>query len=95
MFTIKLMSARQDPINQAGPATPVASVRFSTKLVEAAEVDIHCLRPGELYEVATPTEAFYVADRNKPRPEGFADQHFYYEAYIENAVGKTTERVTF
>ena len=74
--------------------------RFSTKIVEAEEVDVHVLRPGELIEVAARcgdrTYAFYVADRHKPRPDGFADEvDFWFSAFIENSSGATTEVVRF
>lgn len=97
MFTVKLMTARQDALGVQAPSTDLpAEVRFSTKLVEATEVYIHWLRAGQLAEIATPTAAFYVADRNKGRPAGFADEiEFYYAAYIENSAGKTTEVVQF
>ena len=37
---------------------------------------------------------FYVADPQKPRPQGWADEvQFYDRAYIENAHGATTETV--
>ena len=73
---------------------------FSTKIIEAEEVNIHILRPLELTEVALlcggKSYAFYVADRNKPRPEGFADEiDFYFSAFIENSSGATTESVRF
>lgn len=76
------------------------SGRFSTKIVEAEEVDIHVLRPGELVEVAARcgdrTYAFYVADQHKPRPDGFADEvDFWFSAFIENSSGATTEVVRF
>ena len=74
--------------------------RFSTKIVEAEEVDVHVLRPGELVEVVARcgdrTYAFYVADRHKPRPDGFADEvDFWFSAFIENSSGATTEVVRF
>lgn len=101
MFTIKLMMAR----NLRGPNDPSTDERpqflFSTKIVEGVEIDVHILRHNELSEIAVlhadgKTSAFYIANRDKPRPEGFADEVvFYYAAYIENATGKTTEKVTF
>ena len=74
--------------------------RFSTKIVEAEEVDVHVLRHGELIEVAARcgdrTYAFYVADRHKPRPDGFGDEvDFWFSAFIENSSGATTEVVRF
>lgn len=74
-------------------------LRFSTKIVETEHVDIYTLRPGELYEVAggTPPNsfAFLIAPRGT-RPEGFADEvDFWYQAFIENSAGATTEVVKF
>lgn len=81
---------------------------FSTKIVEAVEVDIHILRPGELYEVAglgrlsssmdagDNSFAYYIAHPSLGRPDGFADEvDFWDSAYIENSAGKTTEVVRF
>lgn len=103
MFTVKLMMARDSTL-LSPPAPMVAGTkitRFSTKIIEATEVDVHILRHGELYElhVTQPgggDQAFYIANRDKPRPEGFADDiSFYYEAYIENSAGKTIEAIRF
>ena len=105
MFTVKLYIARPWPKTHDGMPASVDeirnSTRFSTKIIEAPEVEVHYLRPGELAEVQvrdgpydTSGQAFYIADRDKPRPEGFADEiDFYYEAIIENAAGKTTQIV--
>lgn len=51
-------------------------------------------------EVATTSAnkygAFFVADTSKGRPEGFADEvDFWFEAYVENSAGKTTQSVRF
>ena len=90
MLTVKLMKATRYPGE--------SDTRFSTKLVEATEVDIHILRPGELYEVSARNgelrSAYYIADPEKGRPKGFADEvDFYYAAYVENSSGATTEMV--
>ena len=95
MLTVKVMKQMRD----LGGA-PIPG-KFSTRIVEASEVDIHMLRPGELYEVAanypgSGVAAFYIADNAKPRPEGFADEvDFWYAAYIENSAGATTEVIKF
>jgi hypothetical protein len=107
MLTVKLMklavslgTAQSTPSGAPAVEIPVTG-RFSTKIIEANEVDIHVLRPGELTEVAGLRDdgksfAFYVADRNKPRPAGFADEvDFYFAAFIENSSGATTESVRF
>jgi hypothetical protein len=74
----------------------------TTRLVEALEVDIHILRPGELQEIAVrgpggDSGAFYVADSALPRPlTGFAPEvDFWEQAYVENSAGKTTHSVRF
>ena len=74
--------------------------RFTTKIIEADEVNIHILRPGEVTEVAAMCGnrnwAFLIADPNKPRPDGFAAEvDFWFVAYIENSQGATTEVVKF
>lgn len=70
--------------------------RWTTRIVESENVDIHILRPGELVEVAGDGFAFYIAPRDKPRPQGFADEvDFWFEAFIENSAGATTEVVRF
>ena len=101
MLTVKV----QKTVDSDGQRMPG---RFSTRIIEAVQVDIHILRPGELYEVAgigrlngtldagVNSFAFYIADGLKPRPEGFADEvEFWSSAYIENSAGKTTEVVRF
>ena len=99
MLTVKVMkdgriNTEQDVAGRGNEG------RFSTKILEAEEVDVHVLRPGELVEVAARcgdrTYAFYVADRHKPRPDGFADEvDFWFSAFIENSSGATTEVVRF
>lgn len=95
MLTVKVMKQATDPDGK-----PCLG-RFSTRIVEAREVDIHVLRPGDLMEVAGirsdgESFAFYIADRNKTRPEGFADEvDFWYGAFVENSAGATTEAVRF
>ncbi len=70
--------------------------RFSTRIVESEKVDVHVLRPGELFEVAGDGFAFYISPRDKPRPEGFAlEVEFWHEAFIENSSGATTKVVRF
>ena len=91
MLTVKVTKSNAAPGDDRGGL-------FSTKIVEADEVDIHILRPGELIEVAARcgdrTFAFYIADRNKPKPNGFAAEiDFWFSAFIENASGATTEVV--
>lgn len=101
MFTVKLMKVRRDEVSPEGPSGPPVPCTFTTKLLEAGEVDIHTLRPGRLFSVEGMTPdgksfAYYVADRNEPRPEGFAPEiDFYYAAFIENSAGATTEIVKF
>lgn len=96
MLTVKLMRALNREIEGESQ-----SGRFTTKIIEAREVDVHILRPHELAEVAGIAGdgshfAFYIADRNKERPEGFADcVDFYFSAFIENSHGATTESVRF
>jgi hypothetical protein len=99
MLTVKVMKDGT-AITDQDVATRGSSGRFSTKIVEAEEVDVHVLRPGELIEVAARcgdrTYAFYVADRHKPRPDGFTDEvDFCFSAFIENSAGATTEVVRF
>lgn len=71
---------------------------FSTRIVEAEQVDVHILRPN-LYEVAANgpgdrSVAFYIAPRGGNRPEGFADEvDFWYEAFVENSAGATTQMI--
>lgn len=90
MLTVKL--SRKNNITGDGDA------KWTTKIVEATEVDVHQLRIGELAEVATTNGesslAFYITDPGKPRPEGFADSvEFWQVAYIENSAGATTHIV--
>lgn len=72
--------------------------QFSTKIIEAMEVDVHILRPGELLEIAIhphhgqDTRAFYIKGIEDPTPDNI-EADFYYEAYIENAAGRTTQVV--
>jgi len=92
MLTVKVMKSVEVP--DEIPKT----YRYSTKIVEAEEVNIHILRPGELYEVAGvlggKSFVFYIADPTKPRPTDFADEvEFWYAAYVENSVGATVEVV--
>lgn len=100
MLTVKFMKA--PPASSPDVVqTPSMHGCFSTKILQATEVDIHVIHPGELYEVAGTRDdgksfAFYIADRNKPRPEGFAlEVDFWFSAYIENSAGATTEAVRF
>lgn len=94
MLTVKVMKSNAAPGDSRGGL-------YSTKIVEAREVDVHVLRPHELTEVAGVRSdgesfAFYIADRNKPRPEGFADGvDFWFSAFVENSAGATTEAVRF
>lgn len=99
MLTVKVMKDGSD-ITDQDVAARGSGGRFSTKIVEAEEVNIYVLRPGELIEVAARcgdrTYAFYVADRRNPRPDGFADEvDFWFSAFIENSSGATTEVVRF
>jgi hypothetical protein len=98
MFTVKLYrTIKGRPLGEDSyfPA------KSATKLVEAEEVTVYLLRHDELYHVVGLTPggrpfAFYVANDEKPRPPGFADDiDFYYAAYIENSAGATTETVKF
>lgn len=107
MLTVKLMKAIQHEPPAGTPVNAPPVTVFSTKIVEAEQVDIHYLRNGALVEIAVHEPvpaakgapsgmAFYLADRDKPRPEGFADEvDFYYAAYVENAHGATTQVVKF
>lgn len=100
MLTVKLLLATPTHAdNVAADNTPGRYV-WTTLIVEADEVKIHNLRNSDLFEVAgscgARSFAYYVADREKPRPWGFADEiDFYYAAYVENASGKTVEAVRF
>lgn len=90
MLTVKL--SRKNNITGDGEA------KWTTKILEATEVDVHELRVGELKEVATVNGesnfAFFIADPAKPRPEGFADSVLFWQvAYIENSSGATTQIV--
>ena len=109
MLTVKVTKTSRDANGE------LVCGLFSTKIIEAVEVNIHILRPNPdkpsspwLYKVSgigklnndmgagDNSFAFYVADQNKPRPEGFADcVDFWNSAYIENSAGKTTEVVRF
>jgi hypothetical protein len=96
MFTVKLMKEMHVVTDAKGNHKG----RFSTKIVEASEVNIHILRPNELAEVSGECDgnnfAFYISDRNKARPEGFAEEvDFWFAAFIENSSGATTEVVRF
>ncbi len=100
MLTVKLY--RKIPGENYDALKPLADQDglFTTKIIEASEVDIHVLRPRELFEVACYYDGsnftFYIADRFKPKPSGFADEvEFYYAAFVENARGSTTEVVKF
>ena len=103
MLTVKVTKQVHHAVGEPDAATTAESDigRFSTRIVETDHVDIHILRPGELIEVAggPPGEgsfAFYIAPREKPRPKGFADEiDFWFEAFIENSAGATTEVVRF
>jgi len=103
MLTVKIMLERVEDVPDA-PGGPTTLKRFSTFIVEATEVAVHTLRSQELMEVAithppggpNAYSAYYIANRNRPKPEGFAKEvDFYYAAYVENAAGKTVDRVTF
>jgi hypothetical protein len=95
MLTVKLFR-HIDP-----PATGVYdnSGRFTTRVVEAEEVDIHTLRADELKEIAITSpsgksSAYYVIGYDKPAPAGFAPEiTFWAEAFVENAQGSTVAAV--
>ena len=94
MFTVKVTKRAVDEKGER------ISGRFCTKMVEGSEVNVFVLRPGELQEVAgtgpSGCFAFYVANPQLGRPEGFADEvDFWDSAFIENSAGKTTETVRF
>ena len=96
MLTVKLMKDSNTGLQDLAGRGDCG--RFSTKIVEAEEVDIHVLRPGELVEVAGKcgdrSFAFYVADRYKPRPDGFSDEiDFWFSAFIEIGRASCRERV--
>jgi len=101
MLTVKVMRVLPELPNIEGGTGYIKPCRFSTKIVEADEVEIHTHRPGELYSVEGSCKdgssfAFYISDSYKPKPEGFADEVvFWYAAYIENSNGATTEVVKF
>lgn len=91
MFTIKL-KGRNVWTNLGQEECAV----HKTLLVEAASLEIHHLRLHELAEIecdnAQGHHVFYIADPDKPRPDGFAQEIFFWDfAYIENANGRTTE----
>jgi hypothetical protein len=58
MLTIKLLKR---PRGDDG--FPVHDGRFTTKIVEAVDVDIHVLRPNELYEISG-TGAYVASNGN-------------------------------
>lgn len=101
MLTVKVTKQIRHAEGPPAPKGVVSTAeedmgRFSTRIVESDHVDVHVLRPGELYEVAGSDFAFYIAPRDKPRPEGFADEvDFWFEAFIENSAGATTQTVRF
>jgi hypothetical protein len=102
MLTVKVTKQVHHAVRAPGATVTDESDigRVSTRVVETDHVDIHILRPGELYEVAgghgENSFAFYIAPRDKPRPEGFADEvDFWFQAFIENSAGATTEIVRF
>lgn len=93
MLTLKL--SRRNKEIEAGD-----QILFTTKIVEATEVEIHQLREGELSEAQTKNgdhwQSFYIANRSKGRPSGYADEvQFWDSAWIENSSGATTSHVRF
>ena len=91
MLTIKL-SRKNNTAGDKGPSL------WTTKIVEASEVDIHELRVNELSEIEVVVDGksmvFYIADNNGPRPAGFAESVlFWHNVYIENSTGATTHVV--
>jgi len=106
MFTVKLMRRlphiAENGIPERLDSDGAIPIVYSTKIVQGIEVDVHRLRPNELYEISVQHDreghnsAYYIADSGKPPPSGFAKEiEFYYAAYIENAQGATTEVVRF
>jgi hypothetical protein len=99
MFTIKVTKRIRNVDLNGVEVAPMIG-RFSTRIVEAEQVDVHILRPGELTEVAWSrgdiNGAFYVIPHDAERPQEFADEvEFWFEAFIENSTGATTEMVRF
>jgi hypothetical protein len=102
MLTVKLYATIVIPPPANPPGGETSPIRRPTiKILEASEIDIYILRPGELYEVAGVccdghAFAYYVADDRKPKPEGFAEETvFWYTVYIENSAGATTHSLKF
>jgi hypothetical protein len=109
LFTVKIK--KLDPFSLIG--TPdddgkgTVCYRHCTKLIEATDVAIHTLRPGELYGISGTTGDgkkfyYYIADPDVPQPADITkadsvtgESLFGYEAYIENSAGATTEVVKF
>ena len=92
MFTVKLMRQAVDENSKTIPG------RFSTKIMEAPEVGIHVLEPGDLIEIAVGSSVAYIVPRNRAIGKFLEDWSIqsydaYFIAYVENAAGKTTEIV--
>ncbi len=91
MFTVKLFKGHTIKIIGANEINIYASGNPSAAPAE---------RTNEVREISVCNldgahqEAYYIADRNKPRPQGFAEDVVFYDcAYIENTNGATTETV--
>lgn len=83
-------------LNRPIPGPQASQASYHSKIVCANAVDIFTHRGGELKEIVTRdkdgnSEAFYVANLEKGRPAGFADEiDFWDHAYIMNERGSTT-----
>lgn len=92
MFTVKLQR-RELKDDEAG--------KFTTKLLEANEVNVYTLKPNELFEIANgetgdKSWAYFIANPNMPAPTQFSpDVQFWDACFVENATGKTTVAIKF
>jgi hypothetical protein len=105
MFTVKVMRRKTvqtgkpyvDPDGNTGTCTEYL---YSTIVEEAKKVSIYELndQSGTVFEIAGEetdgkTFVYYIANPDNPRPSFGDEVEFGYRAYVENAAGKTTERV--
>jgi hypothetical protein len=97
MFTVKIFRQKDVSDVEEGPSSRWV---HTTVLEEAEKVVVYRLRDG-LFEIYGERKSggdehfcHYISNPENPRPKDFADEvEFGYRAYIENAVGKTTEVV--
>ncbi len=95
MFTVKIITRQESPSIQKD----AMSYLYSTKVIEAVEVDIQELKQKELIGVSGFKKngecfMYYVADLDIPRSVDFAGgAELACAIYIENSTGATTEVV--